>query len=138
MKNLAFCVAVIFVFALCSIAVQAQSNMLLKADIPFDFTVGNSHLAAGTYYLDAAGMQAQRLRSADRATSQFLLTIPMRNAKAGPDNYVLKFVRYGSECFLSEIWTGNTGYQLRPTVRQSQLAKAGGAEPTVVAMQWGK
>jgi hypothetical protein len=138
MKNLVSCVAVIFVVALSLVSAQAQTKQMLKADIPFDFVIGNSYATSGTYYVENAGNEAQLIRRATDNRSQFLITNPMSNPKERSGKCVLKFHRYGSEYFLAEIWQGDVGHQLRVTKREGQLARVQAPELTLIAMDFSK
>jgi hypothetical protein len=137
MKNVASCVALFVVVALCSIGAQAQVNQMLKADIPFDFTINETHLPAGTYWIQTGG-HMQYIRAPRNSDSMFLATNPVIDLNAPLNKYVLKFNRYGDEYFLTEIWAGGSGSEVPRTAREKQLAKARGSDLTFVAMQVGK
>jgi hypothetical protein len=137
MKKVALCAAVLFVLALYSVGAQAQTNQMLKADIPFDFTINETHLSAGTYWIQTGG-HMQYIRAPRNSDSMFLATNPVIDLNAPLNKYVLKFNRYGDEYFLSQIWAGENGSEVPRTAREKQLAKARGSHLATVAMQTGK
>ena len=107
--------------------VQAQQNGV-KANIPFDFMVGNRVLPAGEYVVagDGSSSQAIFIRSTDNKTA--VMTLAFRCASAQPSKQSkLVFHTLGGRYFLSQIWTeGNErGRQLPKSKMEVQLAKNG-------------
>ena len=89
--------------------VQAQQNGV-KANIPFDFMVGNRVLPAGEYVVagDGSSSQAIFIRSTDNKTA--VMTLAFRCASAQPSKQSkLVFHTLGGRYFLSQIWA--EGYQ---------------------------
>ena len=133
MKKAATLVALVMVIALGSIAAQAQA--MLKANIPFDFTVGKTHLASGTYYVSQAGSEVEIWYNDNGKASTMFLTIPMSNLKADLSRNVLEFKHYGDEYILAEVWTGQRGHGVRANLEKIRLAEASSSKPTLIAMQ---
>ena len=105
-------------------AAQAQTNV--KADIPFDFVVGNQSMPAGEYTVvgQSFGSPAIWIRSDDGKAT----TVSVTNAcvSANPsDKTKLVFHRLAGQYFLSQIWIeGNsTGRELRKSSTEMHLAK---------------
>ena len=136
MKRVAICFVAATVLAICSVAANAQtiSGALLKANIPFDFSVQNVVLEKGTYVIDSIGERSQCLRSAASSKSVLFLSTPMSKPNADPSKYVLIFHRYGNEHVLAEVWSGENGHLLPKSRREAQLAKASQQEPVTVAL----
>jgi hypothetical protein len=116
-------VAVVSVLACTSLHAQ---NVDMKAVIPFDFHAGNTVMPAGEYLIHEQGQFVilHGLDGPGRVTS-FLTNSALDAAQ--PEEGRLRFNRYGSEYFLTEIWnpTSQYGHQLIPTARETQLAKGG-------------
>ncbi len=139
MKRAALYLTVILALALCPILAQAQSNLLLKANIPFDFTAGSTQVPSGEYVISSPADHAQLLRSADNKASAIVMSNAIGNPyTADLSRYVLVFHRFGSEYVLTQIWSGGIGHEVRQSKRVSELAKMEKPSETVVAMQVGK
>ena len=77
----------------------AQSNGV-RATVPFDFTVGNKLLPAGTYMITPGSTNVIVVRNHDKPISALVMTVPDgKESKYGK----LVFNRYGDQYFLSEI-----------------------------------
>jgi hypothetical protein len=105
-------------------AAQAQTNV--KADIPFDFVVGNQSMPAGEYTVVAqgSGSPAIWIRSEDGKATAVSLTNACVSADPS-DKTKLIFHRLAGQYFLSQIWTeGNSsGRELRKSSVEMHLAK---------------
>jgi hypothetical protein len=136
MKNVISCLVVIFVLALGSAA--AQSRAILKANVPFDFTIGEAHLSSGTYTVRQVGTEVEMFCDGNGRGAAMFLTTPMSNLTADANRYVLEFERYGDQYVLSQVWTGQQGHAVYINKKKVQLAKAGEPETVLVAMQFEK
>jgi hypothetical protein len=109
---------------LTAVTSEAQQMRLMRANIPFDFNVGNTKLPAGHYAIQRSGAGGVlQLVSLDGKKSIFFSTLEAQNAK--PQNRAqLEFRRYGSERFLSQVrqW-GDTRYEIRKSKREREVAK---------------
>ena len=112
---------------------QAQETRV-KADIPFDFIVGNQVLSAGEYMVASEGATNQVIviRSSDRKTAIMALTNSCSSAKPS-DTTKLVFHRLAGRYFLSQVWAaGNSGGRQLPKSRfEVQLAKNSNARDEV-------
>lgn len=109
MKNLR---SVLFVLAvlLLATAARAQQNGV-KADVPFDFVVGNRAYPAGEYTLRAAFNDAGiiRIENMNEVLAAFAPSNPC--SKAAPSTETkLVFHRIGGHYFLYQVWT--VGYSI--------------------------
>lgn len=95
----------------------------LRANIPFDFHVGNKLLPAGEYVIQEQGSMVS-VRSADGQGPGSTLFTYETTAGGRPGPARLDFDDYGSEYFLSEIWNPyNPEARAVPkTARQRELA----------------
>jgi hypothetical protein len=109
MKNLRSLFFGLTVLAMAT-AAQAQSQTTVKANIPFDFTVGNRAYPAGEYSVKSIGSSDKTLRidNTQEGTAEIILSNTcVKNAPAAKTMFV--FHRVGNNYFLSQIWTeGNT------------------------------
>jgi len=107
-------------------AAQAQEPRV-KANIPFDFVVGDRVMPAGEYIVVRAGdaSPAIQLRSAENGTT---LALTFACASAGPSKDTkLVFHALAGRYFLSQVWTEGyaQGRELQMSKSESQLAKNG-------------
>ena len=113
--------------------VQAQETRV-KANIPFDFVVGNQVLPAGEYMVASEGStnQAIVIRSNDSKTAILSLTNSCSSSKPS-DTSKLVFHRLAGRYFLSQVWAeGNSGGRQLPQSRiEVQLAKNNNARDEV-------
>jgi hypothetical protein len=103
----------------------AQSVGVIQVNIPFDFQAGNRTLPAGEYRIErlSAEMEGiQLIRQSDGKAATLVTTLPSES-KDGTAPARLVFYRYGSEYFLSEIWTDGThGRRLHKSAREKEMA----------------
>jgi hypothetical protein len=105
--------------------VQAQENGV-KADVPFDFVVGNQVLPAGEYLVTAQGSanQAILIRSTDSKNSAMTVTFRCGSANPSKDTKLV-FHTLGGRYFLSQVWAQgySQGRELRKSSAEIELAK---------------
>ena len=89
-----------------------------KVSVPFNFTLGNSHLTAGTYYF-ATTASATRLEVRDSSQKVVSVTsVITRLARSGRATAAARLVfdTVAEERFLSEVWiAGADGFLVRAT-----------------------
>ena len=104
-------------------AAKAQSTNV-RANIPFDFVVGNQTLSAGTYQLSSIdNVRGITVRNLANREARMVLTHDASKLQPS-DNTVLIFHRMGDEYFLSEIWVeGNSrGVEVPQSKIEKQMA----------------
>lgn len=123
-KGLTMSLLVVAVGLVTSVAsAYGQGSRSTRANVPFDFVVGNTTLPAGEYEVAAASPAGEtlRVRNTDSQKSVYRLSsaigIPTVGGKAK-----LVFHRYGSQYFLAEVW-GPAGARARQVIK-SQSEKA--------------
>lgn len=131
----AFGFALVAASLLLASGAQAQA-LHVRADVPFDFVIGNNVYPAGNYDIERTlpTSNALLIRSEAKMTSTFVL--PMECTKGQPaEKSVLVFHRVGDEYFLYQIWTeGSTiGRELPQPKRETELARNGKGEDVVIA-----
>jgi hypothetical protein len=96
----------------------AQSETV-RANVPFDFTVGRQLLPAGTYTIKAKSSGLIVIKNQDKPITA--LTIAGPDGNKSPKGGKLMFHRYGDQYFLSEILCDSAGMDL--AFRPSKLEK---------------
>jgi hypothetical protein len=102
-------------------ATQAQS-IILKADIPFDFVVGDKQLHSGEYNVKQTHPGVMLIQSKDARSSAMVLTTAAEAGKIS-DVGKLVFNRYGDQYFLSKIWASDSGRQLPKSRLEREVAQ---------------
>ena len=102
----------------------AQLTHPITADVPFDFTVGKSTFNAGKYQVQTSMPGVLRVTSTDGKSSAMLIISPKRQAKTEQETKLV-FNRYGTQYFLSEVWSAgtDTGIELRKSPAEREMAK---------------
>jgi hypothetical protein len=127
---------VIAIAALMSVSAIAEDAIAIKANVPFDFMVGNQRVPAGEYTFAQNGSSSMiQISSWDTRTALRVLRHPAGiNTTGSP--YALVFNKYGNRCFLKQVWTGNgvMGVQL-PTSRteKEEMALSAPVKTTLIA-----
>jgi hypothetical protein len=107
-------------------AAQAQEPRV-KANIPFDFVVGDRVMPAGEYLVTSGGPSAAiAISSQDRPDTALVITHAC--ASSGPSKDTkLVFHALAGRYFLSQVWTSGyaQGRELRMSKSELQLAKNG-------------
>src|SRR5258705_8609850 len=107
LKPILFAVTTILGVALTIVPARAQSGSRALADIPFDFSVGNTTLKAGSYMIEQLQSGILALSSSDDKEHQFAMTFPGDSDKQNQESHLV-FIRYGSEAFLKRVFlSGN-------------------------------
>lgn len=106
-------------------AIAQTSNV--RANVPFNFTVGSKALPAGTYDIEglsSSGANMLLVKARD-GSGRMIVGSNAAESVNGANKTKLVFNRYRDQYFLSEIWVeGAThGRQLPKTSREKELAK---------------
>jgi hypothetical protein len=129
----------IALFAASSLAaagnLSAQEHMV-KANIPFDFTVNNNVLPAGTYTISSLSPSAVQVRNVNGHVAELSL---VQNDDKRSTTPVLVFQRYGNQYFLHEILAANamnvTVPRSKREQRRQQEAKLQESNQTLIALK---
>jgi len=102
-----------------SISAQEQA---VKANVPFDFTVGDKLLPAGTYTISEENANVLKIQNRDRGVAILALATSDGNeSKTGE----LVFHKYGDQYFLREILCSQASLNMAvPASRQEKRARA--------------
>ena len=102
-----------------SISAQEQT---VKANVPFDFTVGDKLLPAGTYMISEENPGVIKIQNSDRHVAILTMaTADGNESKTGE----LVFNKYGDQYFLREILCSSAAMNMAvPASRQEKRARA--------------
>ena len=120
--------ALAFVFGIGTVTASAQGQVL-KADIPFEFTVGKKTLPAGEYLVklpETAGAQVVSFKKADGEGYGMTLTNQVSSKGAEVANGLV-FVKSGDRYFLYQVHNGREIGQ--------QVVRYGSISATTLARQ---
>ena len=98
----------------------AYAQTAARADVPFAFNVGNTHMPAGTYKVKRADFNfivVSNLNTGDTVLSLFQRETPSHAS------HKLIFQHHGNQYFLAEIWgvEGNSGMAMPATKAQREV-----------------
>ena len=110
---------------LAAVSAYAQSDMRLRVNIPFEFSVGQKLLPAGEYNVSYVVQGFLVIRSVDYSATYVFPTNSTRSSKTRNESSLV-FNQYGDQYFLATIWTeGNdTGYMLSESRAERELSRA--------------
>jgi hypothetical protein len=134
-SNLKIVVALVLLALVTAWPSLAQSvTTLAKAEIPFDFVVGQKTLPAGQYEI-CPGNKTNKdilwIKKADSRATANVVTFG-RNIKRQQAGPYLVFNRYGNQYFLSQVWTefDQVGRQAAKSAQEKEMIQAGGPKMT--------
>jgi hypothetical protein len=117
------------------ISVPLSAQTIAKATIPFDFTVGQTRMPAGTYEISPLAHAAISIR--DTKTAKSVLTLfNWSGARSEDSTPKLVFHKYGDKYFLSLVSRGSEGAMQLPTSKLEQevrIASSSVEQKTVIA-----
>ena len=125
----------------CTLAVpMIHAQTIMRADVPFAFSVDGKYLPAGTYQIRELDSRATLISNQDGHFNVLGIY-----AYAGPskaDENKLVFDKVGDHYFLRQIWTSARDQglavpesKLEKEMEASNLGTAGGAEIVIVALR---
>ena len=111
----------IFLLTMASVAATAANAQqpTLKANIPFDFTVGNTSMPAGEYTITSPIQEVLVLRTAGHSAS----VVSSESYAESKSGSALVFDKYGNQYFLHEVFCPNV-VSLNLEVAQSRAEKS--------------
>ena len=122
--------------AMCAGAIAQQPG--LKANIPFDFTVGNTWMPAGEYTIASPTHEVLELKSG----SHIALVVSTQSNDESKSGSKLVFDKYGNQYFLHEVLSPNhvsLNLKIAPSKAEKRArervieAQLPGGEQTMVA-----
>ncbi len=124
-------------------AVYANPAGQLRANIPFDFSVGNETLPAGVYTVAPMTTSSVLLIRRKDGREGVLIHTHGVQARREQNQTKLVFRRYGDQYFLAQVWTAgdSDGRELSKSRTERELIKSGSkylaqnaVEPEVVCI----
>jgi len=114
--------AIVFVFG--SVGVSAQGTTALKANIPFEFSIGKTTLPAGEYTItlpETGSASSISVRENSGRGFARVLTNSIQTGKADQPNGII-FIRSGSRYYLYQVHLGDrdAGHEV---VKSRKLAR---------------
>ena len=114
----------IALFALVSfstIGMASAQDRAVKADVPFDFTVGNKLVPAGTYTISAEASNVIEIQNLDKHVAMLTTTTP--DGKESKTNKLV-FDKIGDQYFLSEVLCSSADMNMAvPTSKAEKAAR---------------
>jgi hypothetical protein len=107
---------------LATASAHAESDSRILVNIPFDFSIGNTPLKAGSYEIEELQSGILAFSSQDGQGKQFALTLPGESNNRNHEPKLV-FTRYGKEAFLHRIFLSgdDDGRQLLPSSGEKKL-----------------
>ena len=100
----------------------------MRANVPFDFTVGGALLPAGQYVVDQSAISGFLVVQAERTGRSAVTRFIASEARLPRNAPHLVFHRYGDQYFLVQVWTTNSGREI-PATKLERLLAEGRAVP---------
>jgi hypothetical protein len=124
LKPMLFAVITVLGAALTIVPAHAQSGSRVLANIPFDFSVGNTTLKAGSYTVEQLQSGIIAFSSEDEKEHQFALSFPGDSDKQNQEPHLV-FIRYGSEAFLKRVFLSSSDdcHELPESSREREFVK---------------
>ena len=118
------------------ISVPLSAQTIARVTVPFDFTVGQTQMSAGTYEINPLARDAIVIRDTKAAKSA-LSMVRSERSRNSDSGTKLVFNRYGDKYFLSQVSRGFGGGVMRlPTSkleREVRIANSNVTRRVVVA-----
>lgn len=116
---------------------ERRSDMEMKVEVPFAFTVGDKQLPAGEYTIKRVSdtSSVYWIQSKDGRKVESTLSVARTTDRTGISRTKAVFNSYNGNYFLSEVWLGNgTGSVIHQGHAERELAGSGqvNAEVAVV------
>jgi hypothetical protein len=112
----------IFAAAALTLLLTAQVTNTIRADIPFEFVVGQTTAPAGTYIFSFQATEGMVRMQLAGTAGRFVMTSP-DSAYTSPQESKLVFHRYGNQYFLSRIGTTSTSRGILTSPREREAKK---------------
>jgi hypothetical protein len=138
MKNigLQICSWLVLSLSLAAVSVEAQSNMQYKAEIPFDFNIGNNTYKAGDYVLNIKNTLSTgailEFRKASGHTLRVMFAFPNGNRTSGRTK--LFFDRSEDGYTLKKLIAPEFGLTINTDKNNKRVSKKSNAKSERVAL----
>jgi hypothetical protein len=102
----------------------SAQNLSLRADIPFEFNVGNTRMPAGVCAIETTTTSGVLKIRSDHGDQGIFLPGAARTNTRGSEKSWLVFRQYGDQYFLAEIRTGWNGVEYGFGISRVEKEKA--------------
>ncbi|MBI4891409.1 MAG: hypothetical protein HY821_12350 [Acidobacteria bacterium] len=129
--------SLVLALALAPPASAQGPTYVVRADIPFDFQVGQQKLPAGEYRIQPFNLGAIAVSSVLPRTQHATSTVfPAGGGKIAEETRLI-FERYGDRYFLKQVWRAgtNTGAELPKTKDETAAIYRAGHAPERVVLE---
>ena len=104
MKNVRMLLTIVILFAAVSVCLQAQDRSIVRATIPFAFTVENTNLPAGCYAFQVMSpFNTLRLQNTDGGKGAMIRSIASSGTSYATRSKLV-FRHIGNAYFLTQVW----------------------------------
>jgi len=135
MKNIAKSFVLVLTVALCVVAAQAQSPVMLRGTVPFNFMVGNHSAPSGDYTVKELDQEIEGWFGPDGHS--FIIRTMASDKQGDLGATKLVFHRYGNDYYLTEVWSAGSSHEVRLTSSQQSIAKKQKKFETVAVLMTG-
>ena len=117
------------------ISVPLSAQTIAKVTVPFDFTVGQAQMSAGTYEISSPGHDAIVIRNTN-ATASVLSIVNTEPSRKSDSGRKLVFDSYRDRYFLSQVSRafGGGAMQLPPSKLEKEVRIASSTVPRKVVL----
>lgn len=118
-------ISLLILTGLCTAGIAKAQDGAVRADVPFDFSVGSRHLPAGSYQFSTAFARSSHAIFIRNANQQIVTLSITGEAGSFPGNSSrLVFHKYGDHYFLREIRCPTTALNVDfPQSRQEEQTR---------------
>jgi hypothetical protein len=109
----------------------AYAQTAARADVPFAFNVGNTHMPAGTYKVKRADFDSNFIVVSNLNTGDTVLSLFQRETPSHASHKLI-FHHRGNQYVLAEIWEGegNSGMAMPATKAEREVEVVSNPVPT--------
>jgi hypothetical protein len=119
---------------------MTQAQVRARASVPFDFSLDQKSMPAGTYEIGSLGNKVLAVRNLDtREASLVIESMHVEVSQASDTPHAkLVFRKYGDQYFLAQIWDGQSrtgiGFAETKLEKERQIASGHASQPEIVVI----
>jgi hypothetical protein len=140
MKSVGTLLTICLLFTAATLFAQSESQWLMKVHVPYNFTVANQPMPAGIYNIyTVTSQRVIRITNVDGKHTAMVSTLLNYSGSASPNSHLV-FTQFGSEYFLTQIWSGGDDLSRNPPPgkKAKELASAGALSQTTTTVAFSK
>jgi hypothetical protein len=119
---------------------QSETQWLMKVHVPYSFSVADQTFPAGVYNIySVTAARMIRITGVDGKHTTIVNTLTNYTGKGASTSHLV-FAQYGSEYFLTEIWSGGEDVSRNPPLGKKavELASSGATPQTTTLIALGR